>query len=386
MAKLPSRKRGEAVSGKAKTRAPRHPDRTKNASKRLKTLSRAKSKLKNSKIGQKFGAAKSKVQTERSKHIHLHRTFRRSYHEDYARETRTPGLLAHAMLTYREIFRHWKVFGRLLILMVVLFILAVGLMSEEFYQQFQDVIDETGAELANGESSNFLKASMLLISTITSGGLDTGMGDVQTVFMVILFLMIWLVTIFLLRHFMAGESPSLRDGLYNALGPLVSTLLVFVLIFVQAIPIMLVIITYSAAVMTDFLATPFYALVYFLFAAVMLLLSGYMLSSSIIALVSTTAPGIYPVSAVLQASDLMAGRRIKFVIRLIYLIIVTILLYIIVMLPVILLDMRFKSMWSWIESWPIVPFFLLVVTCFAMIYLTTYIYLYYRWLLEQEDE
>lgn len=327
-----------------------------------------------------------KVQNFRAQHVHLHKSFRRSYREDYVRETRTPGLLSHAMLTYKEIFKHWKVFGRLLILMVILFILAVGLMSEEFYHQFQDVIDETGAEIANGDgTSNFLKASLLLISTITSGGLDTGMGEVQTVFMIILFLMIWLVVIFLLRHFRAGESPSLRDGLYNALAPLVSTLLVFILIFVQAIPIMLVIITYSAAVMTDFLATPFYALLYFLFAAVMLLLSGYMLSSSIIALVSTTAPGIYPINAVLTASDLMAGRRIKFIIRLIYLFIVIILLYIIIMLPVILLDMWFKSMWSWLESWPIVPFFLLVVTCFAMIYLTTYIYLYYCWLLDQDN-
>lgn len=217
-------------------------------------------------------------------------------------------------------------------------------------------------------------------------GRTAGMGESQTIFMLILFLVMWLVTIFLLRHFLAGEKPRLRDGLYNALAPLLSTLLVFIVIFIQSIPIMLVIITYSAAVLTNFLATPFYALVYFIFAALMLLLSGYLLSSSIMALVAVTAPGVYPITALFAASDLMAGRRLKMVLRLIYLIFVVAMTYIITMLPIILLDLWFKGMWEWIAGWPIVPFFLLVVTCFVFMYATTYLYLYYRWLLDYKEK
>lgn len=326
-----------------------------------------------------------KLQDFRAQHVHLHRSFKRSYREDYVRETKTPGLLSHAMLTFKTIFQHWRTFGLLLVLIAGLYIVLVGLMSEDFYQEVQASFDASAAEIADGTPSNFLKAGLLLISTITTGGLDTGMGDVQTVFMVLLFLMTWLVTIFLLRHFLAGEHPKLRDGLYNALGPLFATLLIFLLIFVQAIPLMLVAITYSAAVLTDFLNTPFYALVYFLFAASMILLSGYLLSSSLIALIATTAPGMYPLKAVYAASDLMAGRRVKFIIRLIYLLIVIVLLYVIIMLPIILIDLWLKGMWDWLATWPIVPFFLLLVTCFVFIYLATYLYLYYRWLLEQEN-
>ncbi len=333
----------------------------------------------------KIQSAWRKLQDFRAQHIHLHKSFKRSYREDYARPTKTPGLLSHAMLTFKQIFKHWRTFGLLLVLMTGLYITLVGLMSEEFYSQMQDTVESTNAELAQGELGSFAKAGLLLISTITTGGLDTGMGDVQTVFMILLFLMIWLVVIFLLRHFLAGEKPKLRDGLYNAFAPLFSTLLIFILVFVQCIPIMLVVITYSAAVMTNFLATPFYALVYFIFAALMILLSCYLLSSSLIALIAVTAPGLYPMKAVLAASDMMAGRRVKFIIRLIYLIIVVVLIYIIVMLPVILLDMWLKGMINWLKNWPIVPFFLLVVTCFVFIYLATYLYLYYRWLLEQEN-
>lgn len=337
-------------------------------------------------LARKFSAWKQKLQKERAKHVHLHKSFRRSYREDYLRQTSTPGLLSHAMITFKTIFRHWRTFLPFIALMVFLYIFAVGLMSEDFYKQFQDSIDETSSELAAGQISNFAKASILLISTVTSGGLDAGMGESQTIFMLILFLVMWLVTIFLLRHFLAGEKPRLRDGLYNALAPLLSTLLVFVVIFIQSIPIMLVIITYSAAILTNFLATPFYALVYFIFAALMLLLSGYLLSSSIIALVAVTAPGVYPMTALFAASDLMAGRRLKIVLRAIYLIFVVAIVYIITMLPIILLDLWFKSMWEWITGWPIVPFFLLVVTCFVFMYATTYLYLYYRWLLDYKEK
>lgn len=325
-------------------------------------------------------------QAWRAPHVHLHKSFRRSYREDYLRQTKTPGLLSHAMLTFKTLFRHWRTFGLLIALMVALYVLCVGLMSEEFYQQFQQAIDLSSAEVAGGDIGNFAKAGLLLISTVTTGGLDTGMGDVQTVFMVILFLILWLVTIFLLRHFLAGENPKLRDGLYNALGPLLSTLLIFVIIFIQAIPLMLVIITYSAAVLTDFLSTPFYALLYFIFAALMLLLSGYWLSSSLMALVAVTAPGMYPLRALFAASDVMAGRRVRFILRLLYLLLVVGLIYIIVMLPIILLDLWLKGMWSWLASWPIVPFCMLVVTCFVFIYFTAYIYLYYRWLLNYHEK
>lgn len=338
------------------------------------------------KVKRKLQQTKSKWREFRKDKVKLHKSFRRSYREDYVRETKTPGLLSHAMITFQTIFRHWRTFLPFVLIMTLMYIVLVGLLSEELYTQFQESIDQSGAELAGGNIGNFAKAGLLLISTITTGGLDTGMGESQTAFMIILFLVMWLVMIYLLRHFMAGGKPKLRDGMYNALSPLISTLLVFAVIFVQAIPMMLVAITYSAALATGFLSTPFYALVYFIFAAVMILISVYLLSSSLMALVAVTAPGMYPMRALFAASDLMAGRRTKLIIRVVYLLLVIVLIYIITITPIILLDMWFKSMWSWLVGVPIVPFFLLVVTCFVFIYATTYLYQYYRWLLDYKEQ
>lgn len=358
-----------------------------------KSSSKARSKASKSslrhfwlKLRSQFLTLKKKIQTARSKHIHLHKSFRRSYREDYLRQTSTPGLLSHAMLTFKTIFSHWRIFLPLIALMVLSYIVAVGLMSEDFYLQLQTTIDESSLELAGGEIGNFAKAGLLLLSTVTTGGLNVGMNDTQIVFAILLFLILWLVTIFLLRQFFAGGQPKLRDALYNALAPLISTLIIFVVIIIQAIPIFLVIITYSAAIATNFLSTPFYALVYFIFAATMILLSCYLFSSSLLALVAVTAPGMYPFSALFAASDLAAGRRIRIVLRILYLILAIALIYIITMLPVILLDLWLKATWDVFAGWPIVSFFLMIVTCFVFIYATTYIYLYYRWLLDYKEK
>lgn len=382
----------------AKQSSKTHSFRSKNVSKKpefpsknvpKKTKVPTKNVSKNAKKGgirQFLTSLKREISTARSKHYHPHKSFRRSYREDYLRTTKTTGILEQIMATFRMIFKHYKAFLPLILLMVAGYIVLVGLMSEEFYQQYHDSINEANEAEGVAKIGNFAKAALLLSSTVTTGGLDSGTDEVGRSFMMILFLVMWLVTIYLVRHFMAGHKPKLRDALYNALAPLISTLAVLIVVFIQAIPLMLVLITYSAAVATGFLATPFYALVYFIFALVMLLISVYCFSSSLIALAAVTAPGVYPLVALGSASDLMMGRRMHFIVRLVALLLVVILIYIVVMMPVILLDLWLKSSFEWLSGVPIVPFMLLVCTCFVFIYCATYIYQYYRALLDYQEK
>lgn len=327
-----------------------------------------------------------KDEKKKIKHIKLHKSFRRSYREDYVRPLETPGLLAHTFAALRLIFRNKKLFIPLILLAVFLSITLVGLMSEATYRQFQDVLDQTEAELAGGEIGNVAKAGLLLISTITTGGLSGSSSESAMVFFVLIFLIVWLVTIFILRHILAGHKIKLRDALYNAGAPLVPTFIVLAIIFLQCIPLFILIIVHSAAVTTGFLETPFYALVYFVFALAMLATSGYFLSSSLMALVAVTAPGLYPIRAMRAASDLMAGRRIKFCIRLIYLLISTVFIWVLVMLPIILIDMGLKSSFEWLTGAPIVPVALVIMTCFTFVYLAAYLYVYYRWMIRYDEQ
>ncbi|MBR3320310.1 hypothetical protein IKG20_03345 [Candidatus Saccharibacteria bacterium] len=334
-----------------------------------------------------YKETREKIWKKKRARVRLHQSFKRSYREDYARKLSVPGLLHHAGETFAVLFKNWKLFLPLIIIVVIFNVLLVGLMSEDTYVQFQKTLEETSSGMINGaELGNFAKAGLLLVSTVTTGGLAGGMGEAQTIFAVIIFLLIWLVTIYLLRFVLAGKKVKLRDGFYNAFTPLASTFVVFLVAVLQAIPILVVVLTYSAAVQTDFLSTPFYALVYFIFAAAMLLLSLYLLSSTLIALVAVSAPGLYPMTALKTASDLMAGRRIRFIIRLIFLLLTLVILWVVVMLPIITIDLWIKGVWTWLQGVPTVPIFLMIMTSFTFIYITAYLYLYYRRMLAYEDD
>ena len=313
--------------------------------------------------------------------IFRHKSFRRSYREDYQRELEIPGMMYHIMATFRIIFKNWKLFLPLMLIAAVLSVALVGLMSEDTYRQFQTVLDQTSAQMGSGDIGNVARAGLLLISTVTTGGLSGASNEVTITFSVLIFLVVWLTTAFLLRHRLAGHEVKLRDGLYNGMTPLISTLVVFLVAVLQCVPIFILIIAYSAAVRTEFLATPFYALIFFVFAALLILLSGYWLSSTLIALVAVTAPGMYPMPALRASSELMSGRRVRFILRIISLIVVVVIMWVVVMMPLILFDLWMKQ-FEWTAYVPFVSVCLVLMTCFTEIYVSAYLYLYYRYLLD----
>lgn len=312
-----------------------------------------------------------------------HKSFRRTYREDYRRETNIPGMLQHIVKTFKILGKNWKTFALLIVVAVVLNALMIGLMSGETYMKINDTIEQSSTGMAGGDVGGMMKAWMILVATITTGGL-AGESDVARVCGVLIFLVLWLTTIYLIRHKKAGHKVNLRDGLYNSMTPLISTFVVLAVAIVQCVPIILLIIAYSAAVQTEFLATPFYALMFLAFAVAMIAISGYLLSSTLIALVAVTAPGLYPVKAMRAASDVMMGRRMGCVARLIALIITLGVVWAVVMLPIILVDLGMKN-FEWAQGIPVVPVCLNIMTCFSVVYSAAYLYIYYRWLLDEKD-
>lgn len=261
----------------------------------------------------------------------VHKTFKRSYREDYRRDLEVPGIGHHVFQAFKMIFENWKIFLPLLIIMVLAAVFLMGMVNES---SFKDVAID--------------------------------------VFAIIIFLVIWLVTIFVLRHKMAGHKIGLRDALYNALTPLLSSLVVLVVAIIQSIPLMILVIAYSAAVETHFLETPFYALMFLVFAGLMILLSMYLLTGTLMAFVAVSAPGLYPYEALQTANELMRGRKIRFVLRIIALLVVLGVIWAIIIWP----------MAMWAAGTPVLSVCLTVVGCFSAIYMASYFYIYYRYMLK----
>ena len=336
-----------------------------------------------------FAHARERIWAKKRKfwagHVKLHRTFHRSYYEDYHRPLEIPGLMSHAATAFKIIFRNWRLFVPMILWIAALDVILVGLMSEETYVQLQDSLEDN-AEAQGQPLGMAAKTLLLLVSTVTTAGLNSSMSEVQQVFVMLIFLIVWLVTIYLVRHRLAGHRIRLRDGFYNALTPMISTLIVVLVILTELIPIMIAIVGYSTAVQTDFLSTPFYALVFYACAGALFLLSAYLVATSFLALFAVSVPGMYPMKALRSASDLVAGRRIKLLIRLIYLFLVLAFLVAVVMVPLIFLDLWLKGQFEVLEGIPFVAFGLIIMAIFSLIYATVYCYLFYRRVLDYDDE
>ena len=350
---------------------------------------RQQKKLQKQEQKQKRQLAREKKQLiKKQDEVRLHRSFKRSYHEDYQRKTELPSLTSQASAAFKMFFKFWKIFLPLLLIFVGLYIFLIGAMSENTLADVKANVEQTNKDVADGKIGTVGKAGLTLLGIISTGGLTT-MNDAQVVIAVLLFTIIWLVTIYLARHLLAGHQEiKMRDGFYSALSPLVSTLVVGLIIFLEAVPIMLTIIVFQVALTTEFLSTPFYALLFFMFAALMITLSLYLLSSSFFAIIVVSAPGLYPLTAVRMAKNLIMGRRLRFLIRVFYLVIIVALLYLLLLMPAIILDGALKSQFAWLteSKIPFVAIIQLTITVFIFIYLSIYFYLFYRALLDYNDD
>ena len=350
---------------------------------------RQQKKLQKQEQKQKKQLAREKKQlVKKQDEVRLHRSFKRSYYEDYQRKTELPSLTSQASAAFKMFFKFWKIFLPLLLIFVGLYIFLIGAMSENTLADVKANVEQTNKDVADGKIGTVGKAGLTLLGIISTGGLTT-MNDAQVVIAVLLFTIIWLVTIYLARHLLAGHQEiKMRDGFYSALSPLVSTLVVGLIIFLEAIPIMLTIIVFQVALTTEFLSTPFYALLFFMFAALMITLSLYLLSSSFFAIIVVSAPGLYPLTAVRMAKNLIMGRRLRFLIRVFYLVIIVALLYLLLLMPAIILDGILKAQFAWLadSKIPFVAIIQLTITVFIFIYLSIYFYLFYRALLDYNDD
>lgn len=352
------------------------------ATKESKTRTKNKTKRNYKTFKQSYKDAREKVWDKKRARLKLHRSFRRSYREDYVRGFKVPGILTHAMTTLKIIFKNWRVFLPLIALTVIANVIFVGLMSESTYETVQDSLDQSYEALQDGELGRFAKAGLLVVSTVTSGGLSNSMTEVQQLFVIIFAISLWLITIYFLRNFLAGNKPKFRDGIYNAMTPVFSTLCVVALVFVHFIPVFIFIIVYSAAVQTNFLSQPLYCFIFWLFSSLLLLLSGYLLPGSILAMVATSVPGIYPMAAINATTDLIQGRRTRFIIRILFMVLFVAVIWIVVMLPLTYIDLILKDNILAGSNLPIIPVALQIMTSFSIIYATSYIYLLYRRMLD----
>lgn len=312
-----------------------------------------------------------------------HRSFQRTRRRDYARSLELPGYISFSAYVVRTLYAHKKLFVGLALFYAVLGGLLVGVASQETYSQLTELLDETGANIFSGGWGAIGQATTLFIAT-ASGGITPSLTEAQQIYSGIILLLTWLATVWALRAILAGSVPSLRAVLYNSGAPIIGTGLVMLAALFQLLPIALAIVVVNAAIATGMFDSPTMSMLISLAAGGLSLLSVYWITSTIMALVVVTLPGMYPWQAIRTAGDLVIGRRLRILLRLLWMMLVSAVVVTAIVLPVILVDRAVTSVWGWFELVPLVPFTVMAVSSLTVIWSASYVYLLYRKVVEDD--
>jgi len=300
----------------------------------------------------------------------------RARRRELREQSALPGYISFTTGVFQTLAKYWKPIAILLAMYVGLATLFVGLVQQDEYLTLSESIKEFGPELIGGQV-DALTRTLGIFGVAVTGGLNETVSEVQQIFMGMVFILMWLVLIWLLRQLLAGNMVKVRDALYNGSTPLISTLLIVLLMIIQSIPAVLGVLIFSLATQGAVVA----GVVGMLFAIgslPLILLSLYWLTSSVFALLIVTLPGTYPMAAVRAAGNIVRGRRLPLMIRLLWLGIALMLMWAVVLVPVLLVDSWLSAGW-----FSPVPVTIQILSGFSLIFATTYIYLLYRGMINE---
>jgi len=326
-------------------------------------------------LGRPFASLKVKVQGFMARRPH--RSFQLTRRRDYRRSLQLPGYIAFTATVNKTLWRNRKIFLLFAAVYAVLSIVLIGIGSQETYSTLTSTLRDTGSEVFEGDFAELGKASLLFVSVVSTG-LTGAPTEAQQIYTVILGLMVWLVSVWVLRNVLAGHRVRLRDGLYNAGAPIIATFLVGIVFVIQLIPIGIAVLGFTAANNTGLLVGGVESMLFWFVAALLTVLSLYWTTSTFFAMVIVTLPGMYPFKALKVAGDMVVGRRLRILLRMVWMLVVIAITWSIILLLLILLDSGLKQLWSAIEWVPIIPVAMLLLGIATIIWSSSYVYLLYR--------
>lgn len=306
-----------------------------------------------------------------------HRSFRPTKRRDYRKKIQIPGYLNLTKSTHEIIWKRKKLFGGLLLIYALISAIFIGMASQDLFNTLSDLLKDTGSKVSGGDFGALGQAGILAITTV-AGGATQNLSELQQVMALFFGIYIWLTTVWILRNILSGNKFKLRDALYNAGSPFIPTLLISLLLIIQLLPFSLALVIFTAAQATGFASGGVEAMMLWVGTGFLVVLSLYWLSATFFALVIATLPGVYPWQAYKTASDIVTGRRLTLLYRIIWLSLLICISWILVVLPAILLNTWLSSVWPFFRNIPFIPLLILVMSTATLIWSASYIYLLYR--------
>jgi len=276
--------------------------------------------------------------------------------------------------------QNWRSYTLFTILYIAAYAIFAGVATQENYTALTESIQNLGPQILGGEVSQTTQAALLFGATIT-GGVGAPQTEVQQGYVALLSILTWLAVIWFARHRYNGVSVKVRDALYNSGSPIVPTIILVLLALVQIVPAALAVIVYMAAYSNGFLDIGVVAMLFGLGGILLIILSLYWLCGTLLALVLVTLPGTYPYQAIKMASDIVIGRRVQLLLRLLWMAGAVVVFWALLLVPVILI-----AGYITIEWLPIVPVTVQLLSATTLMFSITYCYVLYRGMIDESIE
>jgi len=291
-----------------------------------------------------------------------------------------PGYFRFTIEVFQLLWQRRGVFLRLIALGWIVSLLVVGISQQTQYQDLSDMSEVLSEHFAIGVSRAFIETGAVFISVL-GGTLTSSLSESEQIYISVVYLFMWLLVVWLLRHQLGGTAVKLRDGLYNAGAPLLSTLAIVFVGLLQLLPLALGVALLSSlsasGVLGGGIAITLISVIVLLLGA----LSLYWLVSTFFAGIVVTIPGTYPFAALRSAKELIAGQRVRVLLRMVWLLFVVLVVFSLVVVPFIALDAVLNLSASFL-----IALIVQLVTITLFVYGVAYTYALYRRIIDERTE
>lgn len=287
-----------------------------------------------------------------------------------------PGARIIAKQSFAILFLQDRLIVRLIALAWVVALLVFGLVYTAYYGDLSQSTDDVSGNLPGGVIKTGVEVMALTIS-LMSGAAGGQLTEGQQIFATLGYVLLWLVLVWLLRYVMNDTAVRIRDGIYSAAAPLISTLGLVVVALLQLVPLALLVSLFASISVSGVLTGVWWTLAFVVLTLLAAAGTLYWLVGTLIALVMVTIPGTYPMAALKSAKALVTGFRRHLVIAVAWLLAIVLIAQLVLLVPVILFD----SVIGYKLPWLVASIYQLIVVA-SYVYAGIYVYVLYRRLID----
>lgn len=311
----------------------------------------------------------------RNREAASHKSFIRTRRRDKIQRPAIEGYIAFPWYVLRMLRNRKWVYMRFIVVFFVFSVIFIGALQVDNISSVNEVIDSA----SSGDSviGPVMRAAVTVGSSIT-GALNNNLSEVQYVYLSALLILGVLTIVWLLRHQLAGHSLKVRDGLYNAAAPLAAQYVLLVVGIAQMIPAALAVLLYISLTSSGILNGGIETALFSVALLLVIVLTLYFMTTTLFAMFIATIPGTYPMNAYKTARRIVAGQRLRLLMRLVWMVIIVLALSFIVLIPIVIIVNSLGGGNSWAIP---IAYQLAVIT--SIVYGTAYGYLLYRRMIDE---